>query len=340
VDQAIRVRSSMSRNALKSKAVKRGDLGGMRFIQGGEFLMGSEDYYPEEAPVRRAVVGDFWMDEYPVTNRQFSAFVAATRHRTFAEIAPDPRDYPGMLPQMAKAGSAVFMPTQHAVPLNNPGAWWKFVFGADWRHPLGPDSNIDGIMDHPVVQIAYEDAKAYAHWAGKDMPTEAEWEFAARGGLAQKRFAWGDEQAPQGQVMANYWQGEFPWQNFAAGGFERTSPVGAFPANGFGLFDMIGNVWEWTSDWYAAGAAEPGPTCCGPPRARAVHKAESFDPLSQTKIARKVCKGGSHLCADNYCQRYRPAARHPQSVDSPTSHVGFRCLARTCIPDKWSGKCR
>jgi formylglycine-generating enzyme required for sulfatase activity len=313
----------------QSKAVKRGTLDGMIFIQGARFLMGSDDYYPEEAPVRQASVDDFWMDAHPITNRQFAAFVEATRYKTLAEIAPDPKDYPGMLPEMAKPGSAVFMPAPGPVSLDSPGIWWKFVFGADWRHPLGPDSSIVDIMDHPVVQIAYEDARAYAKWAGKELPTEAEWEYAARGGLEQKPFAWGDELRPQGRRMANYWHGEFPWKNDLTDGFERTSPVGAFPPNGFGLSDMIGNVWEWTADWYSASPGEPGRTCCGPPRARAVHKSESYDPLSQTKIARKVCKGGSHLCADNYCQRYRPAARHPQSVDSPTSHIGFRCVART-----------
>lgn len=319
----------MSHNAPKSKASRHRDLAGMKFIQGSGFLMGCEDYYPEEAPTRRASVGDFWMDEHPVTNRQFAAFVEATRHRTFAEIAPDPRDYPGMLPEMAQPGSAVFMPTRGPVGLGNPGLWWKFVLGADWRHPLGPESSIADLMDHPVVQIAYEDAKAYAKWAGKDLPTEAEWEFSARGGLDQKPFAWGDELEPNGQLMANYWRGEFPWQNSRTNGFDRTSPVGAFPPNGFGLFDMIGNVWEWTSDWYSAETVEPGRSCCGPPRARLAHKSESYDPCSpQIKIARRVCKGGSHLCADNYCRRYRPAARHPQSVDSPTSHIGFRCVVR------------
>jgi sulfatase modifying factor 1 len=301
----------------------------MKRIIGAEFLIGCENYYPEEAPIRRAVVGDYWIDEFPVTNSQFAEFVNATRYRTFAEIAPDPRDYPGLEPEMAVAGSAVFMPTAGAVPLNNPGAWWRFVFGADWRHPLGPESSIADIMDHPAVHIAYEDARAYAKWAGKDLPTEAEWEFAARGGLKNSSFAWGDELMPGGRLMANYWQGEFPWQKTGENGAYRTSPVGAYPPNGLGLFDMIGNVWEWTSDWYSPEPAEQARACCGPPRARLVHKSESYDPCVQRKkIAQKVCKGGSHLCADNYCQRYRPAARHPQAVDSPTSHVGFRCVAR------------
>jgi len=313
--------------ATASKAVRRGMLDGMALIKGGGFLMGADDYYPEEAPTRRATVGDFWMDIFPVTNRQFDAFVAATRYVTFAEKAPDPKDYPGMLPEMGQAGSAVFVPTAGPVDLGNPSLWWKFVFGADWRHPLGPDNGIDGVMDHPVVQIAYEDAKAYARWAGKELPSEAEWEYAARGGLEGKAFAWGDELEPEGRLMANTWQGDFPWRK-ADTGFGGTSPVGAFPPNGFGLYDMIGNVWEWTSDWYSNAAVEPERSCCGPPRHRAARKAESFDPCSPVKMARKVAKGGSHLCAPNYCRRYRPAARHPQPLDSPTSHIGFRCVAR------------
>ena len=321
--------AAMSRTSGKAGSTRRGNLDGMTLITGAEFLMGCENFYPEEAPIRRAIVGQYWIDEYPVTNRQFADFVKATGYATFAEIAPDPRDYPGMGPGMAKAGSAVFTPTAGPVPLNNPNLWWKFVFGADWRHPSGPDSSIAGIMDHPVVQIAYVDAKAYAKWAGKDLPTEAEWEFAARGGLKQCDFAWGDEQMPGARQMANYWQGEFPWQKIGEHATCRTTPVGSFPPNMFGLYDMIGNVWEWTSDWFSAEPAEQASPCCGPPRARLARKSESYDPcLPQKKIAQKVCKGGSHLCADNYCRRYRPAARHPQAVDSPTSHVGFRCVIR------------
>ena len=313
----------------RSKAVKRGALDGMQRITGGTFLMGSADFYPEEAPVRQASVRDYWIDTHPVTNRQFAEFVAATRYRTLAEIAPDPRDYPGMLPEMARAGSAVFVPTSGPVDLNFPGQWWHFVFGADWRHPEGPGSTIANRMDHPTVHIAYDDARAYARWAGKDLPTEAEWEFAARGGLEQALYAWGDEPMPDGRRMANYWQGDFPWRKDRDGDCERTSPVGAFAPNGYGLYDMIGNVWEWTSDWFSPQGAEPKNGCCGPPRARQALKSESFDPMSpQRKIARRVCKGGSHLCADSYCRRYRPAARHPQAIDSPTSHTGFRCVAR------------
>ncbi len=312
-----------------SKSDRRRLPEGMRLLEGGEFLMGSEEFYPEEKPVRRARVGKFWIDEHPVTNREFSRFVDATGYKSFAEISPDPRDYPDMPLELAHAGSAVFMPTRGPVPLDSPGQWWRFVFGADWRHPLGPDSGIDEILDHPVVQIAYEDAAAYAKWVHKELPSEAEWEFAARGGLDFKDFSWGDELEPGGEILAKYWRGKFPWQNLNEPGTERTSPVGTFPANGFGLYDMIGNVWEWTADWYSNNTTEFSRACCGPPRARSARKLESLDPHSPKRsVGRRVVKGGSHLCSPSYCQRYRPAARHPQAVDSPTSHIGFRCIRR------------
>ena len=224
---------------------------GMIWIPGGTFRMGSDKHYPEEAPAHRVTVDGFWMDRYPVTNRQFREFVRATRHVTVAEITPDPKDYPGMLPHMIYAGSLMFSPPAHPVSLRDFSQWWTFAKGADWRHPYGPGSNIRGLDDHPVVHVAFSDALAYAKWAGKDLPTEAEWEFAARGGLEDAEFAWGDEFTPAGRHMANTWQGEFPRQNTNADGFERTSPVTAFPPNGYGLHDMIGNVWEWTADWYS-----------------------------------------------------------------------------------------
>ena len=302
---------------------------GMRLIRGCEFSMGCDAGYPDEAPVRRALVGDFWIDETPVTNSQFAEFIAATDYKTLAETAPDPRDYPGMLPEMAKAASAVFVRPARRAAEPHPSQWWQYVFGADWRHPLGPDSGIRELMDHPVVHIAYADARAYAHWAGKALPTEAEWEFAARGGLDGAVYAWGDELAPQGRMMANYWQGEFPWHNTLADGYERTSPVRTYPANGFGLHDMIGNVWEWTVDWYCASRPEAGTPCCGGSLGRAGTEEESYDPATPgLRIGRKVVKGGSFLCAANYCQRYRPAAKFPQPVDSPASHLGFRCIIR------------
>jgi len=300
---------------------------GMALVRGGEFWMGSEDFYPEEAPVRLASVADFWIDQRPVTNAEFARFVAATGHVTFAEKAPDPAQYPGMDPAMAKAGSAVFTPTRGPVSLNDPSQWWRFVFGADWRHPRGPDSSIERLMEHPVVQVAYEDVAAYAAWAGKALPTEAEWEFAARGGLDRAPYAWGEELEPGGRVMANTWRGDFPWRRKGPMG-ALTSKVGSFPPNGYGLYDMIGNVWEWTVDWYAEGTATKDDGCCGQPRARLAEEAESYDPANPAvPTPRKVLKGGSHLCAPSYCRRYRPAARHPQAVDSPTSHIGFRCVA-------------
>jgi formylglycine-generating enzyme required for sulfatase activity len=303
----------------------------MRPIPGGAFSMGSERFYSEERPVRRVRVDPFWIDETPVTNAQFAAFVAASGHVTVAERAPDPRDYPGMAPEMAKPGSAVFEPPAGRVDPAGPPVWWSYRLGADWRHPAGPESSIAGLEDHPAVHVAYADAEAYAAWAGKALPTEAEWEYAARGGLDGLDYAWGDELAPGGAMLANYWQGGFPHENLALDGWERTSPVRAYPPNGFGLYDMIGNVWEWTRDWYAAARAEPKAKapCCTLDNPRGARRDESFEPGARgPRIPRKVLKGGSHLCAANYCQRYRPAARHPQPVDTSTGHVGFRCVMR------------
>jgi formylglycine-generating enzyme len=299
-------------------------------VAGGTFHMGSDRHYPEEAPVRRVTVDGFRMDRTPVTNRQFREFVETRGYVTLAEIAPDPKDYPGALPHMLKPGSLVFSPPDHAVDLRHFANWWSFKFGANWRRPYGKGSSIRGLDDHPVVQIAYRDAEAYAAWAGKVLPTEAEWEYAARGGLDQAEFAWGDQWTPAGRYMANTWQGEFPRENLASDGYARTSPVGAFPPNGFGLSDMIGNVWEWTADWYSAAHSGEAPkACCIPENPRGGPEAGSYDPCQpQIMIPRKVVKGGSHLCAPNYCRRYRPAARHPQPVDTSMSHVGFRCIAR------------
>jgi formylglycine-generating enzyme len=302
----------------------------MILIAGGTFRMGSDRHYPEEAPVHRVTVDLFWIDRTPVTNRDFRTFVDATSYVTFAEIAPDPKDYPGALPHMLKAGSLVFAPPKNSVDLLDWSQWWKFKFGANWRRPYGPGSSVSRFDDHPVVHIAYRDAEAYAAWAGKELPTEAEWEFAARGGLDAKEFAWGDEFTPGDKPMANTWQGEFPRQNLCTDGFERTSPVAAFPPNGYGLYDMIGNVWEWTSDWYSPKhEADVPKACCIPENPRGGHEDASYDPAQPNiKIPRKVIKGGSHLCAPNYCQRYRPAARHAQAIDTSTSHVGFRCVVR------------
>jgi formylglycine-generating enzyme len=303
----------------------------MTWVPGGTFRMGSDRHYPEEAPVHRVSVDGFCIDRTPVTNRQFKEFVRATGHRTFAEITPDPKNYPGSLPHLIFAGSLVFTPPRRPVDLKNWGEWWTLLKGANWRHPYGPKSNIRGLDNHPVVHIAYSDALAYAKWAGKDLPTEAEWELAARGGLDGAEYAWGDAFTPGGKHMANTWQGNFPHENRCEDGFERTSPVAAFPPNGYGVYDMIGNVWEWTTDWWSA-KHEPDATkaCCIPENPRGGAEAASYDPsLPEIKIPRKVIKGGSHLCAPNYCRRYRPAARHAEPVDTSTSHLGFRCVFRT-----------
>ncbi|MGI6852328.1 formylglycine-generating enzyme family protein [Mesorhizobium sp. 1B3] len=302
----------------------------MVWIEGGTFRMGSDKHYPEEKPVHRAEVDGFFMDKTPVTNRQFRRFVEATGHVTFAEIPPNPADYPGALPHMLKAGSLVFTPPRGPVDLRNWGQWWDFKFRANWRRPYGPGSSIKGLDDHPVVHVAYSDALAYAQWAGKDLPTEAEWEFAARAGLEGAEFAWGDEFTPGGRHMANTWQGMFPHENLRSDGFERTSPVTTFPPNAYGLYDMIGNVWEWTSDFWSSRHPEDAPkACCVPVNPRGGPIENSYDPQQpHVRIPRKVLKGGSHLCAPNYCRRYRPAARHAEPIDTSTSHVGFRCVVR------------
>jgi formylglycine-generating enzyme len=300
----------------------------MVFIPHGTFRMGSDKHYPEEAPAHRVSVEGFWIDRAPVTNRQFRDFVHATGHVTFAELAPDPKNYPGFLPGMIFAGSLVFTPPDQPVDLRYWGAWWSLMKGANWRHPYGPKSNVKGLDHHPVVHIAYGDALAYANWSGKDLPTEAEWEFAARGGLDGAEYAWGDEFMPGKRQMANTWFGEFPHKRCP--GFKRTSPVTAFPPNGHGIYDMIGNVWEWTTDWWSAKhQADELKACCIPQNPRGGLERDSYD-LNQPeiKIPRKVIKGGSHLCAPSYCRRYRPAARHPEPVDTSTSHLGFRCVVR------------
>jgi formylglycine-generating enzyme len=300
----------------------------MQKLAGGTFRMGSLGSYAEEQPLRYVSVDAFCIDVTPVTNQQFAAFIADTGYRTWAERIPDAADYPGADPALLVPASAVFIPASRPVDTRNPALWWRLVPGADWCHPLGPHSTIDELAEHPVVHVALADAEAYAAWAGKRLPTEAEWEFAARGGLIDQTYAWGDELAPGGRRMANYWSGVFPHQRGQDDGFARTSPVDFYPPNGFGLFDMIGNAWEWTADWYAEGealqtAARP---CCAPRNPRGGDESGSRDPRDAThRFGRKVLKGGSHLCAENYCQRYRPAARHAQPVDSSTSHIGFRC---------------
>jgi sulfatase modifying factor 1 len=285
---------------------------GMAWIPGGSFLMGSEDFYPEEGPVRRVEVEGFWMDECPVTVAQFRRFVKDTGYITVAERPLDPAAYPDADPDALVPGALVFRRTPGPVDLRDWRQWWAYVPGATWNRPEGPRSDTYSRARHPVTQVAPEDAEAYAAWAGKALPTEAEWEYAARGGLEGAPYAWGHEPFPDGRAMANTWQGEFPWQNLTLDGYEGTSPAGAFPPNGYGLFDMTGNVWEWTSDRFHE-ATSPS-ACC--------------TPGGDAAIPRRVIKGGSHLCAPSYCLRYRPAARQGEAVDTSTGHIGFRCLAR------------
>jgi sulfatase modifying factor 1 len=307
-----------------------GDSAGMRHLDGGRFLMGSDRFYPEEAPVRTVRVSPFWIDETPVTNAEFARFVAATGHVTTAEIAPDPRDYPGLDLADAFAGSAVFTKSRMPVDTSDPSRWWSFVRGAHWRHPTGPDSSVEELGDHPVVHVTASDAEAYAAWAGKSLPTEADWEFAARGGLDGADYAWGDELTPNGAVLANTWFGLFPFANQSPHGWTRTSQVRSFPPSAYGLHDMIGNVWEWTADWWSTARplARGKGGCCVADNPRGGTQRDSIDPTEAARFPRRVLKGGSHLCAPNYCQRYRPAARHPETIDTSTSHIGFRCVRR------------
>ncbi|WP_096787747.1 formylglycine-generating enzyme family protein [Rhodobacter sp. CZR27] len=289
----------------------------MVWLEGGVFHMGSDRHYPEEAPVHRAAVEGFWIDRYPVTNRDFARFVAATGHVTGAERPPRPEDYPDADPALLVPGSIVLRRPGHGADPRDWRGWWCYLPGACWRHPQGPGSTTDGIEDHPVVHVCHEDAATYAAWAGKALPTEAEWEFAARGGLDRAEFAWGESLVPDGRHRANTWQGRFPVENLAEDGYEGTSPVRAFPPNGYGLFDMIGNVWEWTDDRFRPDHASMAARSCCQPR-----------PGPASGPARRVLKGGSHLCAPNYCQRYRPAARQGQTPDSASGHIGFRCVLR------------
>jgi formylglycine-generating enzyme required for sulfatase activity len=303
---------------------------GMRWIDGGTFQMGSEEFYPEERPIHRVSVDGFWIDEHPVTVAEFRRFVADTGYVTVAERPLDPAQFPDADPNLLVSGSLLFRKTAGPVDLDDLRNWWEYVPGVSWKRPGGPGTTIRGLSRHPVVHVACEDAETYAAWAGKDLPTEAEWEYAARGGLEGAFFAWGDEDFPDGTPMANTWQGEFPWQNLKVDGFEGTSPVGRFPPNGYGLYDMTGNVWEWTADWYRPGHPdEVESPCCVPRNPRVASRDESHAVGQPGEhIPRRVSKGGSHLCAPNYCLRYRPAARQAQQIDSSMGHLGFRCVAR------------
>jgi sulfatase modifying factor 1 len=323
-------------------------------VPAGSFLMGSEEFYADEGPVRDVDVDAFWIERHPVTNRQFAAFVEATGYVTVAEQQPDPEDFPDADPALLVPGGLVFTPTSGPVPLTDWTRWWRWQPGASWRHPEGPGSDVEGREDHPVVLVSFDDAAVYARWAGRQLPTEVEFEYACRGGGPPDTYAWGAERSPGGQVMANTWQGRFPYLNEGAQGWVGTSPVGAFPPNGYGLVDVIGNVWEWTTTIYAtggerdradaaaraepveampaAGAVASGHACCAPARnvaiAPEVLALQRASRAPGETHARRVLKGGSHLCAPEYCLRYRPAARSPQSVDSATTHIGFRCVVR------------
>ena len=288
----------------------------MVWIPGGSFTMGSDRHYPEEGPAHRVTVAGFWMDRYAVTNARFERFVRDTKYLTFAERQPDPKLYPGARPELMHPGSLVFVRPPHPVSLHSVSNWWHFVRGAGWRRPHGPVSNVVALATHPVVHVSYLDAEAFAQWEGKELPTEAEWEFAARGGLDGAAYAWGEEFMPNGRPMANTWQGRFPHENTLVDGWEGTSPVGIFPPNGYGLYDVTGNVWEWTaSPWSPSPSlGETAHGCCAP------------RPAALGEHTRRTIKGGSHLCAPTYCLRYRPAARQGQEVRSSTGHLGFRCV--------------
>ncbi len=298
---------------------------GMMWIPGGEFWMGSmADQMADARPWHPVYVDGYWIDTTEVTNEQFARFVSATGYVTVAERKPRAEDYPNARPENLVAGAVVFSPPDHAVALDNQFRWWNYVAGANWRHPEGPDSDIKHRMNHPVVQIAYEDALAYCKWAGKRLPTEAEFEFASRGGLDRKRYAWGDEFMPGGKHMANTFQGHFPDSNTGEDGYKGTAPVRTFPANAFGLFDMAGNVWEWTSDWYRADyyqmLAATGEIARNPQG-----PADSFDP-AEPGVAKRVQRGGSFLCTDQYCERYIAGGRGKGELDTGTNHLGFRCV--------------
>jgi formylglycine-generating enzyme len=294
---------------------REGAVAGMVPMAGGQFRMGSDEHYAEEALARDVAVDAFWIDRHDVTNAQFARFVAATGYVTVAERTPDLQRHPDLPAAMRVAGSVVF-----EMPRGGLAGRWRFVAGANWRQPEGPGSSVANKASHPVVHVAFEDAQAYARWLGHELPTEAQWEYAARGGLNAQTYAWGARFTPEGRPMANTWQGSFPIANTGDDGFLGTSPVGCFPPNAFGLFDMAGNVWQWTSTWYTpghSGRSELNPT--GP------DEAASNDPR-QPGVPAKVIKGGSHLCAPNYCMRYRPAARQARETDSGTSHIGFRTV--------------
>jgi sulfatase modifying factor 1 len=315
-------------SAVRRVGVASAPLPEMASVPGGTFRMGSDEHYAEEAPAHSVTVDGFWIDRFEVTNRGFAEFIERTRYVTVAERPLDPAAFPGAPAANLVPGSLVFTRTTGPVDLRHFNQWWTWTPGACWKHPEGPDSSLEDRYDHPVVHLAYEDAHAYAAWAGKALPTEAEWELAARGGLHGALYTWGNDPEREGQKWANYWHGEFPCRPLAPYG--ATAAVGSYPANDFGLFDMAGNVWEWTADWYTARHDDDsGSPCCVPLNPRGGRIEQSYDPRQpQFNVPRKVIKGGSFLCADSYCMRYRPAARRPQMIDTGMSHIGLRCVAR------------
>jgi formylglycine-generating enzyme required for sulfatase activity len=289
----------------------------MLWIPGGRYTMGSNQGASDERPEHIVELGPFWMDRTEVTNEAFERFVKSTGYVTLAERSPDPKQFPDAPPENLVAGSGVFTPSAEIISFENPLAWWRWQPGANWKHPEGPDSNLAGRERHPVVHVCWEDASAYAKWAGKRLPTEAEWEYAARGGLLGQPYVWGTE-APL-PIHANIWQGKFPQLDTAADGWRGTAPVGSYPPNGFGLVDMAGNVWEWCSDWYRPDtyANSPAQNPRGP--------ADSYDP-QEPGMPKKVMRGGSFLCNDVYCGGYRPSTRMKSSPDTGLGHTGFRCV--------------
>ncbi|WP_245916958.1 formylglycine-generating enzyme family protein [Mucilaginibacter yixingensis] len=293
----------------------------MVHLPAGSFMMGTDDKdFNDAQPVHRVNMKSFWIDEHEVTNDQFARFVSATHYVTVAEQKPDPKDYPGVPPESLVPGSGVFTPPSHPVSLNDPMQWWSYVAGASWRHPFGPKSNIDGKGNYPVVHVCYTDALAYATWAGKRLPTEAEWEYAARAGKANKTYYWGSEMHPNGKMMANNFQGHFPDKDTGADGFKGIAPVKSFPANGWGLYDMEGNVWEWCNDFYRSDyyAHSPADNPQGP--------ADSYDP-EEPNAVKRVQRGGSFICSDEYCIRYKAGSRGKGEVNSGSNNLGFRCVS-------------
>jgi sulfatase modifying factor 1 len=327
-------RTEFRATAVNTTAPSKGNPPGMVWIPGGEFSMGSAEAghgscempmaSNDVGPIHRVRVDGFWMDATAVTNEEFEKFVKATGCVTIAERAPTKEEFPTAPEENLVAGAVVFAPTDHEVPLNNHYQWWNYVKGANWRHPLGPGSDIKGKEKYPVVQIAYPDAEAYAKWAGKRLPTEAEFEFAARGGLSGKTYVWGDEFRPHGKWMANTWQGKFPVKDAGEDGFAGIAPVKSFPANGYGLYDMAGNVWEWCSDWYRPDyyiqLAKAGGVAVNPQG-----PISPFDP-GEPNEKKRVHRGGSFLCNDQYCSRYIVGTRGKGEVNTGTNHLGFRCV--------------